>query len=197
MTVTVDGVAQVVDFVYKPTLARLEISAVAVSPTQTLVVTLAGVGLPNTAVDKQADVLHLLHHFRLDSNIKADIAHHLPDLLDDPTHLFHFISSLTNSQRRALLETITEVGMHFYSYQPHKGQLVLWNNHGREDVQFAYHYRNEAGWGRHQFTAVQDTVPHFRQFTHQPPDHLRPEANISWQAALTYEQVGTVTISNE
>ncbi len=200
ITVLIDGLAQDVAVSYEPNLARLTLGPITAVPTQAITVTLTNVTQINRAVDnaKEADLRHLLHHFRLDTNITQAIADQLPTLSHDPRPLFPFMTSLSESQRRALLETITETGLNFNSYQPFRGQLVVWNNHGREDVQFAYHYRNEAGWGRHQFTAVSpEKAPRFRLFTHQPPPKPRPGANISWQATLTYQQTGTVTLAGQ
>lgn len=183
---------------YDAAQKRLSIPAVPVTPSQKLVVRVMGAGAIAPLGDKVADVHHLLRHFRLDTNITQTIAAELPHLVAEPARLFPFMPSLSESQRRALLEVITETGLHFNSYRPLHGQLLVWNNHGREDVQFSYHYRNGAGWGRHQFTAVlPEQAPTFRLFTHQPPPKVRSGANVSWQATLNYAQTGTITLAGQ
>jgi alpha-glucosidase (family GH31 glycosyl hydrolase) len=171
----------------------LKITIFGIKPTDMVQVIMVGME-QSTAVDTPATIMHLLRHFQLDSNIKNDIARHLPELAQDPNLLFPYMSSLSTPQRQALLETITQSGMNYNSYQPLHGDLVIWNNHGRDDIQFIYHHRNAASWGRHQFTADQGPAPRFRHIRHTPPTKPRAGTALSWEATLHYHAIGDISL---
>jgi hypothetical protein len=69
----------------------------------------------------------MLHAFRLETLIKATIAHNLHSLPDNPSLLDTWEDQLSTSQMRALLELLQEAGSHQLPDFA-GGQTTHWDN---------------------------------------------------------------------
>jgi alpha-glucosidase (family GH31 glycosyl hydrolase) len=79
--------------------------------------------------------MQMLRAFKLPTDAKGGIAHHLPQIIAAPNTLNRFTAVLSEKQRRALLEVTQQAGV----WQVEKGdrsELVVWNN--RETAVFTY-----------------------------------------------------------
>lgn len=106
----------------------------------------------------------LLQQFRLDSWVKEKISLQEDQLLDDPQGLEPYLQSLTDTQRKALIETLTGVGRHVIKDKQGNGLIaVAWNNEERSDAEYAL--------------TIQDTFnqPHF--WKSEVPRYLIIRAN--------------------
>lgn len=72
-------------------------------------------------------ITDMLHAFRLETLIKATIAHNLDSLPDNPSLLETWEDQLSTSQMRALLELLQQVGSHQLPDFA-GGQTIHWNN---------------------------------------------------------------------
>ncbi len=83
-------------------------------------------------------VLRLLRAFRLHSGVRNWIAQGLDAVLADPRELARFLLPMSESQARALFETLYDAGVHQIADTDYPTRLILWNN--REDSAITYRY---------------------------------------------------------
>lgn len=117
---------------YDPQWQALRFTAVSLTPTDSLTVTL-------TAAPCQNDDPRLTHcrqmvrAFRLDTWVKQHLYNHLPRLITDPTGLEAYELTLTPSQLRALVEVISAAGWQRRPLRHTDGEaIILWNNAGAD-----------------------------------------------------------------
>ena len=119
---------------YDSETKTLRVTAVAISPTNTLTIQLAQ---PAPAPDNR--ILHtcqkLVTAFRMESWTKQMLFNQLPALIENPAGLVQYELKLTESQLRALAEVLTGAGYHRSSTRRSQDEaIVLWNNEEKQDV---------------------------------------------------------------
>lgn len=192
VNVVLNGVPQDCHFGYEAEKGLVSIEPITVTRTGTVVITV----LTNTAAtllrplvdDTAAQFKRLLNYFRMDTNLKQGLWNEREAILAKPQKLAEYELALTNSQLQALYELLLGVGLHWVSYRPGEGDLVLWNNKGVSCI-YAYSHRDAGGWGVHQFTNETGSLPAFK-VVHQPASKRKrlDLRQLSWEAKLDFGQ---------
>ncbi len=107
------------------------ITAREISPTDTLILTLA-TSMEDLRADENtvlSTCQKLVTAFRMDSWKKQSLFHQLSTLVENPAALAHYALALSESQMRALLETITGAGYHQTPTRlTNEEEILFWNN---------------------------------------------------------------------
>jgi hypothetical protein len=142
-----NGASLEVEALYQPETHTFTLPGLTLKPTDTLEVTLVGAaeGLANRADARLSVCMSLLKHFHMETNAKALLANSLADLLDDPSKLGRYLTRLTPSQQRALLEVLTGAGSD-YTESTGDPLLVMWNNHGDERITQLFSVARTKSW---------------------------------------------------
>lgn len=153
---------------YNPNNKTLILAGIMLSPSDRLEVALQckdGGDLANRDDSRLVTCLQLFKHFKANTKTKAAIAPYLPEIVQDPAKLGRFISSLKDSQMRAMLEVITGAGMesHATTGDP---IIVLWNNHADENVIMNSAMERMYQWWRYKerFPYSNEVMPRFQVF---------------------------------
>lgn len=175
VSVTQDDHPIAVGSEYDPVLEQLTVSVYGVPPTAELAVRLhthwPTVGSHR---DRRAErVYAMLSAFRLNTNVKRDVASDLDALLDDYTVLARHASHMTPSQVRALLEVTQRVGIHHVRDMGAPDLVVAWNSDEHEA--FALH------------SAESDPTP--------APPTFATTPDGAWQLTASYFGLVQVTLS--
>ena len=148
--------------------------------------------------DRQREtLLRLLRSFRLNSGVRNRIAEELDTVLADPAQLSRYLIAMSDSQARALFETLYSAGVHHMADTDCPTRLILWNN--REDAQITYRYGSIYLW----FGMVHNTehhhgvLPRFAAITPNIQtwqsgavgEHVH---KTQWQAQVDYHNLVTV-----
>lgn len=105
---------------------------------------------------------HMLRAFRLDNGTKEAVYHQLAAIRQNPELLERFHISLSDAQRRALLEVLTQAGWNEVAYGPEAGNVVLWNNQQRPDCAYHLTIWRQTMWQETQrFEHMTDTLSQF------------------------------------
>ncbi len=152
----------------------LTLSDIRISPSDQLEVTLTAreQGLANRRDARQSTCLKMLQHFRLETNTKAQVALHLPDILEQPAKLARYLAQMQSAQLRALLEVITGAGV---EYTSSTGQplLLLWNNHENENITYQFSLARVHAWRRRErYPWENGKLPHFECY--RPDEDFDP-----------------------
>ncbi len=151
-----------------------------------------------------ANLIDMVHAFRLDSGTKHKLVRLARDLQDQPERLAEFALGLTDSQQRALFETLCGAGVHHVRDTAQADLIVLWNNHARREITYLLippdrrahdHLGIKSG-------VEQGTVPGFKTFI--PAAQLKPEGywqqavnRATWQVTVNYFNLLAVTYTHE
>ena len=144
--------------VYREEARALAITGLTLTPTSQITITVTGANLIRVDDARQATLLKMLRHFRMESWSKQGLLQILPDVLHNPALLGKFAPVMTESQLRALMETITGAGM---DYTDAHGEplIVLWNNHTNRNVTHLYALNRLHGLWRYPEPRPQVTGP--------------------------------------
>lgn len=83
-------------------------------------------------------IMRYLTAFRLHIGVRNRLADELDDVMDDIEKLAPFILPMTNSQARALFETLCGAGIHQIDDAHDPTLLIMWNNEEKQDISFRY-----------------------------------------------------------
>lgn len=146
-------------------------------------------------------VLRLLKAFSLHTGIRNRIAERLDEILDDPAVLSPYLVAMSESQGRALFETIFDAGLHHIRDTHDPDLLILWNT--RNDPRVTYRYAHiylffGSAWENDHSRGV---VPPFAFFT--PPakawrhgaqnEHVH---RTQWKAQVDYANLFTAMLAH-
>ena len=139
VTATRNG--QTVDVIssYDEQTRTLKVTAGSISPNDSLAISLTteAESLMTAGVSVLEACKKLVSAFRMESWTKRTLYEQLPELVEDPAPLAHYSLSLTSSQMRALLETITGAGVLQGPTRRNDDQEILfWNNAQTDLVRF-------------------------------------------------------------
>jgi hypothetical protein len=138
--VRLNGTPVPVEAVYQPETATLAIPALMLAPADRLEVILvaaAGTELARQSDARLATCLKLLQYFRLENWTKAEMKVGLPEIVQSPGLLARYLPVLSESQQRALLETITGAGVH-QTDSTGSPLILVWNNDEDDNVTQLY-----------------------------------------------------------
>jgi hypothetical protein len=166
VAVRLNGEAVAVETQYDEGTRTLTIPGLRMTPADQLEVSLSGASdLANREDGRLATCLRLLRSFKMESWSKASLAEGLPDILQDPSRLARHLSQLSDSQLRALLETITGAGME-YTESTGDPLLVLWNNQDNEHVKNVFSLARLSHFWMYQerYPWANETAPRFAAY---------------------------------
>jgi hypothetical protein len=158
-----------------------------------LVVTLhaAADGLMRREDYRLTTLQRMLDSFRLQTSAKMGIAQRLPQIIEDPMRLARYTLALSESQLRALLETILDAGV---EHNDHSGKelLVLWNNNDDERVTHRLSVQHRHRWmPEDRFRVQQGTAPRFKAMS---PDRQMPDSD--WQLVIHLSPLLSLTLKS-
>jgi hypothetical protein len=135
--VTVDGEECGSEILYQAERNAHLIPEVQLKPGQTLqvIVTARSGDLMKKREVPLEEAQEMLRRFRLGSAAKQSLDLRLDTLLGNPTLLAAYQTSLTRTQMRALLETLSGAGVE-RPPNASRGCVVLWNRHDSPDIRF-------------------------------------------------------------
>ena len=134
-----NGKAVDVESNYDEATNSWEVTAVSITPTDSLTITiqteLASLLIPDTRILDTCQ--QLVTAFRMESWTKHRLFNQLPNLVENPAGLAHYRLELSDAQLRALLETIVSAGYHRSpSRHTDNEQIIMWNNHQDDAISF-------------------------------------------------------------
>jgi len=136
----------------------------------------------------------LLIHLPIESFTKSQMVDLLPEIIQNPELLARSRPTLTDTQLRALLETITRTGVHQIT---HSGEdtILLWNENPIQDS-FPVNYHltvNQLfrGYYDHPFHYERGPIPKFKIF--QPQLHFMENP---WELRINYGNVLTINMAS-
>lgn len=135
----------------------------------------------------------LIKNFRIESYAKMAIANQLPDIIQDPALLARARPTLTDTQMRALLETITRTGVHRVNHTGND-HILLWNHNPLQDsFPVTYHLTVNQLWGYYDqpYHHESGAVPAYKVL--HPPTQF---CNNPWELRLIYGDILTVKLSS-
>jgi alpha-glucosidase (family GH31 glycosyl hydrolase) len=178
---------------YDPNTWSILIDGLTLAPTDQITVTIRAGKEPlaNLKDERGKTCLNLLHHFRMETGAKAALAGLLPEILQDPAKLGRHLLQLTESQFRALMETITGAGIE-YSTATGKGLLLMWNNAADPHVTHQFALGNFVEWWhyRDQFPWSDQGLPKFKAYW--PEAEFGPKND--WYLQVNYYNVDSVKL---
>jgi hypothetical protein len=131
----------------------------------------------------------LLAAFHLPSIAKDTLYGQLEQLLQEPAILARFALSLSDAQKRALLEVSQQAGVHHVRDTRDPDLVIVWNNRETSGIQFQYVRQLPDQWNQpHLFRSSQGDVPGFRAIVPRTrADTGRSVATeAKWQLSLSY-----------
>lgn len=150
--------------------------------------------------DRKAEKLaDMIATFRLGSQAKMLISKEHYLLPTEPERLLPYSLALSSSQMRALLEVITEAGIHSINYGEAETQLMMWNNFSDDDIRYVHSSMNESKWIDGRFNASHGETPTFKAFTQLETDpHPRNnhKPNVTWRLSIDYRGLFTYQLGN-
>jgi alpha-glucosidase (family GH31 glycosyl hydrolase) len=161
-----NNVEQPVESDYDANLHQLTLSGISLAPADTLVVTLDGAQIARRSQNEicSAKYHSLLSAFRLASYAKQALAANATEIISNPSRLAAYLTSLSRSQMRALLETITGAGMEHLTNVREK-RIILWNNAQDPIAQYRQSVQQYHIYDPHErFQVEQGTIPSFKLF---------------------------------
>lgn len=176
---------------YDEQTKTFELSGITLSPADRFEVTVRGSGadLADRSDTREERCRRMLWHFRMESWSKSQLTYQLAVTVQNPGLLNRYLSVLTESQARALMETIREAGMD-YTDSTGEPLVVVWNNRNDPEVthQFSLARLHEF-WRypeRHPWT--NETAPRFKSYR---PLQDFGEGN-PWVIQLSYPGLATI-----
>ncbi|MFN8451205.1 MAG: glycoside hydrolase family 31 protein [Anaerolineae bacterium] len=138
--VTIDGSAVAAASSYDPDTETLVIGDIRITSASRLEAMVAGEGetLVARRPRERETLLRLLKAFRLHAGVRNRIVEESAAILDDPDAIAPYLLPMSESQKRALMETLYQAGVHHVGNTHDPDLLVLWNN--REDERITYRY---------------------------------------------------------
>ncbi len=134
----------------------------------------------------------LIKAFRLESNTKAGLDERLPEIIHNPNLLARSRPTVTETQLRALLETITRTGVHHFNHTG-EDRILLWNHNPlQENFPITYQLtvnQIHRGFYDHPYHYEGGAVPAFLVL--EPSVQFRDNP---WELRLHYGEVLTVTL---
>jgi hypothetical protein len=130
----------------------------------------------------------MLRTFKLESATKWAIDQQLDEILLNPKLLSTFLLPMSESQSRALLETISQSGMEQVNLYDKGEVLLLWNN--RENTEIRYQFRAEGDKKtrpNERIESAKKTVPRFEVISLEKP----------WRSSIDYYQFLQINYRNE
>jgi alpha-glucosidase (family GH31 glycosyl hydrolase) len=167
------------------------------SPTDTIKVTLTS--KESSLITRRNYTLEtcqkLLENFHLETYTKAGIFDNLPEIIQNPAGLARWQPTLTDTQLRAMLETITRTGVDRVN---HTGDdhILLWGHNPIQD-KFPITYQlgvNQihGGFYDHPYHYEEAPVPQFLAI--HPPSQF---GNNSWELKVHYGNILTVRLGSD
>jgi hypothetical protein len=139
LSVEIDGQRVPVTGDYHTETETLEITGLRLSASSTLILSLqSDAGLLAHRNRKRETLLHMLRFFKQHTGVRNRLAAEIDAVLADPARLAPYLITMSESQGRALFETICEAGVHAVkdTYQP--ALVVMWNNHAEDRISYRY-----------------------------------------------------------
>jgi hypothetical protein len=142
IAVWVDGATVPIDASYDVDTETLKLDGVHVpaSSGMRITVKIEGETLLSRRSRKRETLLDMLKFFRLHIGVRNRIADELDQIMARPAAVAPYLITMSESQSRALFETLYEAGMHHIANAHDPTLLVLWNN--RQDEQITYRYND-------------------------------------------------------
>ncbi len=165
--VLVNGTTVSVERQYDEAAHTLSVVGITLSPTDQLIVSLraAKAGLANREDGRMKACLRLLRNFKMETNAKHSLSDFLPEVFGNPAKLARHLSQLTESQVRALMETITGAGVE-YTEATGEGLVLMWNNHKDENVIHQFALARVRHWWRYpeRYPWANEMLPRFQAY---------------------------------
>ncbi|MDJ0753236.1 MAG: glycoside hydrolase family 31 protein [Ardenticatenaceae bacterium] len=135
--------------------------------------------------------------FKLDSQAKYILAseHHL--IYENVDYLVNFQAVLTASQRQAILETVTEAGIHAVRGVHETTTLIGWNPHEVANLTLTHAVINQSQWRSGRFTGHKQLLG--RDWHVIQPEQLSRRGQIvpvNWSLKLTYDGLHTTELGS-
>ena len=190
----VDGEERSVSVAYEPATRTATVGPLTISPAGTISVKLASQSEPLLVLadDLAVTLRPMVEAFRLQTSAKAAIVARLEELIAEPALLVDYANELADGHWRALLESITGVGV---DYNTNTGQdlLVLWNNLERDDVihRLSIVRRDQWEWSK-RFQSTAGPAPRFQAIVPE-----RSLADAGWELSLSYRDLLTLHFEGE
>jgi hypothetical protein len=164
--VRLNGIDVEMDSQYSAETSTLRIEGMMITPTDWLEVVVTGKDDLAVRTDPRlSTLLRMVKAFRLQTNSKSDLAADLPKIVEDPGLLVRYLSALTNSQMRALMEVVTGAGMD-YTESTGSPLIVAWNNHQDKNVTLQFSLARQRHWWKYKERNlwVNDALPRFQSY---------------------------------
>jgi hypothetical protein len=183
-----------VEYQYDPASGTITLTGIPLDYGAPLAVTVRaedGTALAKRGDARLAQVRRLLAAFRMESWTRLELSRELAEVVSDPARLAKYAAAMQPSQIRAMMETITGAGMD-YTESTGDPLIVVWNNHGDENVQHFYALARVTHSWQHK--------EHYPSFNGPAPRFLayKPKAefgeNNPWRMGMNYYGFGEVKL---
>lgn len=196
IAVQMNGSLVEVEPVYDAGTHTLVLAGVEISPTDRLEVRLTcadGANLADQRDARQATLLRMLTHFRLENGAKEELAHQLPEIVQNPVQLGRYLPLIKDTQLRAMLEVASGAGIDFTA-STGDPLLVVWNNHGDEGITYNNVLNRVTHWWRYKERRpwTSGTLPRFQAIQ---PGKTYGEGD-PWMVMVNYYGIYTKKIGN-
>lgn len=201
LSVEIDGQQAPVAGVYHAETETLAITGIQLNTSSTLRLAVHHeAGLLARRERKRETLLHMLRFFKLHTGVRNRLAAELDAIIADPATLAPYVITMSQTQARALFETLYEAGVYHVKDTHHPAQVVLWNNNADDRITYRYG-ETYLHFGNVDHTHYANgTVPRFLAFA--PPVKVWWDGAYSehvhrtqWHAQIDYLNVLTVTES--
>ena len=113
------------------------INDICLQPSDRFQIKLAGVELRLESKEKSELLKILLKSYKLNNSIKLLLHNQITNIVRDVNNLLQFKLDLTPNQLRAILETILDAGVEYYTHTG-QDQIFLWNNDSNSNFSFFF-----------------------------------------------------------
>jgi hypothetical protein len=178
----INGEPRETPFTFDEATHTVTIPSVTVSPADRLVVRLLDEALfPDTDYRTEL-VRRMVEQFRLSTSAKSAITDQLDKIVDEPELLIPYGPAFRPAHWQALMEVITEAGVHQIRHLDGPPRWLLWNNEEREDVRFRLAAVPRNLWSSHgRFSWAAGPLPRFSVYV---PDEEYP--GHDWELVVRY-----------
>jgi len=178
----INGEPRETPFTFDEATQTVTIPPVTVGPADRLVVRLLDEALfPDTDYRTEL-VRRMVEQFRLSTSAKSAITDQLDKIVDEPELLIPYGPAFRPAHWQALMEVITEAGVHQIRHLDGPPRWLLWNNEEREDVRFRLAAVPRNLWSSHgRFSWAAGPLPRFSVYV---PDEEYP--GHDWELVVRY-----------
>lgn len=184
-TLEINGQPRGTPFTFDEETGTVTLPPVTVGPADRLVVRLLDEALFPDADHRTEMVRRMVERFHLHTPAKSAIIGQLDEIMDDPELLVPYAAALRPAHWRALLEVITEAGVHPIGHLDSPPRWLLWNNEEREDVRFRFAAMPRHLWSAEgRFSGAAGPLPRFSVYepAGEYPDH-------DWELVVRYGEL--------